>query len=177
MKKFLLPILLIIITTTAFTYINSTITRSVITFKTRNMGIGVDGTISGLQADVHFNPSDPATSTIDASVDANSINTDNSSRDEHLRGEDYFDVAHYPKITLKSVSFKHKNGDNYTGQFNLNIKGKSKLVDIPFTYTQTGNTSSFKGSFKLNRLDYGIGSSSLVLADEVTVNIDAGVER
>jgi polyisoprenoid-binding protein YceI len=174
MKKFLLPILLIILTTTAFTYINSTITRSVITFKTRNMGIEVDGAISGLQADVRFNPSDPATSTIDASVDANSINTDNSSRDEHLRGEDYFDVAHYPKITLKSVSFKHKNGDNYTGQFNLTIKGKIKLVDIPFTYTQTGNTSSFKGSFKLNRLDYGIGSSSLVLADEVTVNIDAG---
>ena len=177
MKKFLLPILLIVITTTAFTYINSSITRSAITFKTRNMGIGVDGAISGLQADVRFNPADLATSVIDASVDANSINTDNSSRDEHLRGEDYFDATHYPKITLKSVSFKHKSGNNYTGQFNLTIKGKSKLVDIPFTSTQSGNNTTFKGSFKLNRLDYGVGSSSLVLADEVTVNIDAGVEK
>lgn len=177
MKKFLLPILLIILTTTAFTYINSTVTRSIITFKTRNMGIGVDGAIGGLQANVNFNPSDPAASAIEASVDANSINTDNSSRDEHLRSEDYFDVAHYPKITLKSVSFKHSNGNNYTGQFNLTIKGKTKPVEIPFTYTQTGNTSAFKGSFKLNRLDYGIGGSSMILANEVTVSIDAGVEK
>jgi polyisoprenoid-binding protein YceI len=175
MKKFLLPILLITLATTAFTYVNSTITRSVITFKTRNMGIGVNGSIGGLQADVHFNPTDPATSTIEASVDVNSINTDNSSRDEHLRSEDYFDMAHYPKITLKSVSFKHNSGNNYTGQFNLTIKGKTKPVEIPFTYAQTGNTAAFKGSFKLNRLDYGVGSSSMILANEVTVNIDAGV--
>jgi polyisoprenoid-binding protein YceI len=175
MKKLLLPILLIIITTTAFTFVNKTVTRSAITFKTRNMGIGVNGSISGLQADAHFNPADPALGTIEAYVDANSINTDNSGRDEHLKREDYFDAAHYPKITLKSVSLKHKSGDNYTGQFNLTIKGKTKLVDIPFTFTQTGNTSAFKGSFKLNRLDYGVGSSSMILSNEVTVNIDAEV--
>ncbi len=139
------------------------------------MGIGVDGTIGGLQADVHFNPADVTNSTIEASVDANTINTDNSSRDEHLRSEDFFDVAHYPKLILKSVSFKHGNGNNYTGRFNLTIKGKTKLVEIPFTYTQSNNTGAFKGSFKLNRRDYGVGSSSLVLADEVTVNIDAAV--
>jgi len=177
MKKILLPILLVIITTTAFTFVNTTVTRSAITFKVKNMGIGTGGSVGGLQADVNFNPADPSSSTIEASVDANSINTDNSSRDEHLRSEDYFDVARYPKITLKSVSFKHTSGNNYTGQFNLTIKGKTKSVEIPFTYTQTGNTSAFKGSFKLNRLDYGIGSSSMILANEVTVTVDAGVEK
>lgn len=175
MKKFLLPILLVIITTTAFTFVKTTITRSAITFKIKNMGIGTGGSVSGLQADVNFNPADPSSSTIEASVDAVSINTDNSSRDEHLRSEDYFDAARYPKITLKSVSFKHNSGNNYTGQFNLTIKGKTKQVEIPFTYTQTGNAAAFKGSVKLNRLDYGVGSSSMILANEVTVNIEAGV--
>ena len=158
MKKFLLPILLIVITATAFTY-NSTVTRSAISFKTKNMGIGVNGTIGGLQADVHFNATNPAASTIEASVDAATINTDNSSRDEHLHGEDFFDVAHFAKITLKSVSIKHRSGNNYTGQFNLTIKAKTKLIDMPFTLTQTGTTTAFKGSFKINRLDYGVGSS------------------
>lgn len=174
MKKFLLPILLIVITATAFTY-NGTVTRSAISFKTKNMGIGVNGTVGGLQADVHFNPANPASSTIEASVEAATVNTDNSSRDEHLHGEDFFDVAHYAKITLKSVSIKHRSGNNYIGQFNLTIKGKTKLIDIPFTCTQTGNSTVFKSSFKINRLDYGVGTSSLVLADEVTVNIDAEV--
>ncbi|MES2108080.1 MAG: YceI family protein [Bacteroidota bacterium] len=177
MKKFLLPILLVIISSTAFRYLNSTVTRSAITFKTKNMGIGVSGTIGGLQANVHFNPADLATSTIEASIDASTINTDNSSRDEHLHGEDFFDVAHYPKISLKSVSIKHRSGNNYTGQFNLTMKGKTKLVEIPFTATQTGIATTFKGSFKLNRLDYGVGTSSLVLSDEVTINIDAEVKE
>jgi len=176
MKKFLLPILLIIISSTAFRYVNNTVTRSAITFKTKNMGIGVSGTVSGLQANVHFNPADLTASTIEASVDAASINTDNSSRDEHLHEEDFFDVAHYPKITLKSVSIRHRSGNNYTGQFNLTMKAKTKAVEIPFTATQTGTTTTFKGSFKLNRLDYGVGTTSLVLSDEVTINIDAEVK-
>ncbi|MDP9081384.1 MAG: YceI family protein [Bacteroidota bacterium] len=176
MKKLLLPILFIIITASAFTSSNSTITRSAITFKTRNMGIGVDGTIGGLEADVHFGAADPAASTIEASVDVNTINTDNSSRDEHLKGEDFFDLTHYQKITLKSISIKHKSGDNYTGKFNLTIKGKTKQVDIPFSLTQTANGTAFKGGFKINRLDYGVGTSSLVLSDEVTVNINAEVK-
>ncbi len=137
------------------------------------MGIAVDGAIGDLQANVQFNPANLQTSTVEASVDVNTINTDNSSRDEHLKSEDFFDIAHYPKITLKSVLFKHKSGNNYTGSFNLTIKNKTKLVEVPFIFTQKGNEMAFKGSFKLNRLDFGIGDSSLVLSDEVTVNIDA----
>ena len=175
MKKFVLPLLIIMIALAGFTLVKSTVTRSVITFKTKNMGVGVDGTIGGLQADVQFNTANLASSIIGASVDVNTINTDNSSRDDHLKGEDFFDVPHYPMITLKSVSFKHKSGNNYTGQFNLTIKGKTKLIEIPFTLIEKDNTKAFKCSFKFNRLDFGVGDSSVILSDEVTVNIDAAV--
>jgi polyisoprenoid-binding protein YceI len=174
MKKTILPFLIIIIASFGFAPVN-TVTRSVITFQTKNMGIGVSGAISGLQANVQFNAANLASSTIEASVDANTINTDNSSRDDHLKSDEFFDVAHYPKITIKSVSFKHKSAGNYTGIFNLAIKGKTKQVEIPFTIAQKGNALEFKSSFKLNRLDYGIGESSMVLSDDVTVNIDAEV--
>ena len=175
MKKFVLPLFIIMITSAGYSFVKSKVTRSAITFKTKNMGIGVDGTMAGLQADVQFNAANLSSSTIGASVDANTINTDNSSRDDHLKGEDFFDVSHYPKITIKSVSFKHKSGNNYTGQFNLTIKGKTKLIEIPFTFSEKDNTQAFKGSFKLNRLDFGIGDGSMILSDEVTVNIDAEV--
>ncbi len=139
------------------------------------MGIGVSGSIGGLLVNVQFNAANLASSTIDASVDVNTINTDNSSRDDHLKSDEFFDAARYPKIGIKSVSFKHKSGNNYTGRFNLTIKGKTKLMEIPFTITEKGNTLAFKSSFKLNRLDYGIGESSMILSDDVTVNIDAEV--
>ncbi len=175
MKKYIFALFIITIACAAFTPVNNTVARAAITFQAKNMGIGVEGTVSGLQANIQFNPTNLATSSIEASVDANTINTDNSSRDEHLKGEDFFDVPHHPKITMKSVSFKHRSGNNYTGLFNLTIKGKTKLVEIPFTCNQKGNSLAFKGSFKLNRLDFGVGDSSLVLSDNVTVNIDAEV--
>jgi polyisoprenoid-binding protein YceI len=177
MKKIIAPLLILTVSLLSFTLVKSTVTRSAITFKIKNMGIGVEGSFGGLQADVQFDPADLPKSNINASIDAGSINSDNSSRDDHLKGEDFFDVAHYPNITLKSVAFKHKSGNNYTGQFNLTIKGKTKLIDVPFTFTEKGNTRAFKGSFKLNRLDFGVGDSSLILADEATVNIDTEVRE
>jgi polyisoprenoid-binding protein YceI len=173
MKKITAPLIIIMLACASFAPVKSTVTRSAIAFRIKNMGIGVDGAIGGLQADVRFNPTNFESSTIEASAEAITINTDNSSRDDHLKGEDFFDVAHYPKITIKSVSFKHKGGNNYTGQFNLTIKGKTKLIEIPFTYTEKSTTAAFKGSFKLNRLDFGVGDSSLILSDDVTVTIDA----
>jgi polyisoprenoid-binding protein YceI len=177
MKKFFVPILSIIIFCTAFTLARSAISRSAISFKIKNLGINTNGTIGGLQADVHFNPADLSSSTLTASVDVNTLNTDNSSRDEHLKTEDFFDQAKYPRIILKSISFKHKSGNNYAGKFDLTIKDKTKEIEIPFACSDKGNSVAFNGSFKLNRLDFGIGGSSMIMADEVTVTIDAEVVK
>jgi polyisoprenoid-binding protein YceI len=177
MKKNFVLLIIIFITSACLAQEKNTITRSTITFQVKNLGINTGGTISGLKADIQFNPNNLATDTINASVDANTISTDNDSRDDHLKSEDYFDVAHFPKIIMKSVLFKHKSGVNYTCAFNLTIKGKTKLIEVPFTYTEKGNAAIFKGNFKLNRLDFGIGESSMMLSNEVTVNIDVEINK
>jgi polyisoprenoid-binding protein YceI len=170
MKK--IALLLLLLSSTAFTHAQ-TITNHSVTFKIKNLGIYANGTINGLHADIHFNPADLTASTLTASVEVNTVNTDNADRDEHLKSEDFFDVAKYPKITLKSVSFKHRGGNNYTGVFDLTIKDKTKLVEIPFTYLEKGNSQSFNGSFKINRLDFGVGGHSMIMSDEVIISINA----
>ncbi|BAU52691.1 YceI family protein [Mucilaginibacter gotjawali] len=148
------------------------VTRSSITFEIKNLGINTGGSIGGLAAKVNFIPANLSTSSIEASVDVNTINTDNSSRDEHLRSADFFDVARFAKISLKSVAFKHKSGNNYTGTFILTIKDKTKQIEMPFTFLDKDNTSGFKGTFKINRLDFGVGSESMILSNDITVTID-----
>ncbi|MDF2432218.1 MAG: hypothetical protein JWP44_1849 [Mucilaginibacter sp.] len=170
--KFLAFLVFILTALSGVSNAQTTITRSAITFEVKNMGINTSGSIGGLQARVRFNPASLNASTVEASVDVNTINTDNSSRDEHLRSEDYFDVAHYPKIEFKSVAFKHKSGNNYTGTFTLTIKGKSKQIEIPFIFIDKENTIELKATFKMNRLDFGVGSESMILANEVTIHID-----
>jgi polyisoprenoid-binding protein YceI len=177
MKKLSLAFLLLMATLSAFAQVTNNLTKASVTFKIKNMGISTGGKIGAVQADIKFIPDDLGKSKIEAVAESASINTDNEMRDNHLKGEDYFDVAKYPKITMRSISFKHNSGNNYTGQFNLTIKDKTKQVTVPFTYTDAGGTASVKGSFKINRRDFGIGGSSLVLADEAIITIEAEVSK
>lgn len=177
MKKFFIFLTAVMVTASGFKPANNTVTRAAITFQVKNLGIATTGTIGGLQADIRFNPVNLGSCAIEASVDVNTINTDNSDRDDHLKSDDFFDEAHFPRITLKSVSFKHKSGNNYTGQFTLTMKGKSKLVEIPFSCTDKNTDMEFKGAFKLNRLDFGVGESSMILSNDVAVNLDAEIVK
>jgi polyisoprenoid-binding protein YceI len=172
MKKFFVFTALILAYSANTLKAQTAITRSSITFEIKNLGIATGGSFGGLVTKDHFTPNNLNSSSLEASIDVATINTGSSGKDEHLRTEDFFDVARYPKISLKSIAFKHKSGNNYTGTFTLTIKDKSKQIEMPFTYLEKGNTVEFKGSFKINRLDFGVGSSSMVLADEVKINID-----
>ena len=177
MNKNFLPVVFLFLMNCGFAQVKHTVTTSTITFQIKNLGFNTHGSISGLKGDIQFDPAKPENSSITASVDVNTINTDNDMRDEHLKSDSYFDAAKYPAITLKSTSLKHKGGDSYTGQFNLTIKDKTQTVEIPFTYVATGNNASFKGSFKLKRSDFGIGGSSMVMANDVTVDIDVETSK
>jgi polyisoprenoid-binding protein YceI len=179
MKKYpaVLAILLIL-SSFAFTQITKhTVSKSAVTFQIKNLGINVGGSFNGLKADINFDPAHPDSSTIEASVQANTINTDNDSRDTHLKSDDFFDTDKYPEIKMKSVSVKHNSGSNYTGTFNLTIKDKTNQVQVPFTYTDSGNTANFKGSFKIKRTDYGVGGKSMVMSNEVTISIDVSTSK
>jgi len=170
MKKIAL-LLSVFFTLTAVAQVKQTVTKSNVIFRIKNMGVMTGGSFNGLVADIKFDPANLSASSIDAFVDARTIDTDNGLRDNHLKSTDYFDVDRYPKISMKSVSFKHKRAGNYTGIFNVTIKNKTKTVEVPFTYTADGSVANFEGSFRINRLDFGIGDTSMVLSNEATVSI------
>ena len=176
MKKYILYIALFV-NATAFAQTKQNVTKSAVDYEIKNMGINTRGNFGGLQADIKFDDKHLATSTIEASIDVTSLNSDNTMRDNHLKSEDYFDVAKYPRIIMKSVSFKHKSGGNYLGVFNVTIKDKTKALDVPFTYIENGTTAMFKGSFKLNRRDFDVGGATLTLANEATVNISVDTSK
>lgn len=129
-----------------------------------------DGKFGNVKATIQFDPLHLDSSNIDAFIDANSVNTDNDTRDGHLKGQKFFDAEKYPQITMKSTGFQ-KKGSGFLGKFNLTIKGVTKPVDVPFTYAEANGKADFNGSFKINRRDFNVGGNSMVLSDEVTVTI------
>lgn len=147
---------------------------SKIQFTIKNFGFNTAGTFKGLTGKIFFNPAFPASATFSVSISANTIDTDNESRDEDLREKLYFDVGNFPEITLVSTKIDrtNKTDDGYyffTG--NLIIKGVSKPISFPFKAEKVLNDYLFTGEFSINRLDFGVGEKSTVLGQKVIVNL------
>jgi len=146
---------------------------SSIQFKIRNLGFNVNGSFSGLDGNIRFDPNNLTASNFDVSIDANTINTDNNMRDNHLRNDSYFDVKNYPRIHFLSTKITTSNKKETLFVFGkLTIKNQTKDISFPFSETPSGDGYLFSGKFKINRKDFGIGGSSTISDDlEVSLNI------
>jgi len=150
--------------------------KSTVKFVIKNFRINTGGNFKGLQGAISWDAAALEKSAFDISIDAASVNTDNESRDHHLRQEDYFNVQQYPKITFKSDRIT-KSGKSFTAYGKLSIKGTTKDISIPFTATDKDDGWLFDGSFRLNRRDYKVGGNSVVLSDEVIISLSVFAVR
>ena len=162
-------------------YTNCVIAQSTLTpvdadskvhFVIKNFGIKTGGDFNGLKGNIKFYPANPAASSFDVTIDAATIDTDNESRDDHLRKAEYFDAATYKTIQLKStkVTFSKTAGRFYLFA-NLTIKGVTKPVEFGFAATPKNGGYVFNGEFQINRRDFGVGGSSVSMSDKLTVSL------
>lgn len=167
MKKFVLSIVAL---SAIFAFTTVTLkpmdSDGAVTFAIKNFGINTKGSLAGLKGTIKWDAANPAASQINATVDVSTINTGTEMRDNHLKEADYFDVAKYPTISFASTAV---TATSVTG--NLTIKGVTKSVSFPITVTPSGSGYLFQGSFNLNRREFGVGGSSMVLSDNATVTL------
>lgn len=138
-------------------------------FRIVNAGLTVDGSLTGLTATGQFDPAHLELASVQAAVPVRTIQTGISLRDKHLQKPDYFDAEKYPVITMQSTAFRKTGREQYEGTFTLTIKGLSHEVKLPFTVSPN---REFRGEFRINRLDFNLGKSSLILANEVLITIN-----
>jgi polyisoprenoid-binding protein YceI len=139
-------------------------------FVIRNFGINTGGDFKGLKGQVLFDKNNLTGSSFDISIAVSTIDTDNSKRDNHLRKEAYFDVAHYPTIRIKGKPLLVQES-NYILKGTLTIKDITKPIEIPFTVKQQTTGYLFEGAFEMNRLDYKVGAKSAIMADQVKITL------
>ena len=150
---------------------------SAVRFSVNNFGFAVGGTFTGLRGSIVFDPQHAADGSFDVSLDASTVNTDNSLRDSHLKNDGYFDVVNYPRIQLvSSVLAAGDKAGVYLFTGHLTIKGKTKAVSFPFTVVPVEGGVTFKGAFNINRKDFGIGGTSTI-SNEVKVELNVAVVK
>lgn len=163
MRYFFGVLLIQLLTTTTFAQqYKVTDEGSSIKFTIKNFGIETGGSFTGLEGSISFDPNNLSKDSITLSVDANSINTDNNMRDNHLRKEEYFDVEHYPRIRFVSGSVTVDKNAHFTVTGQLTIKNTTKEVSIPFTAVSRDSGYIFTGELKLNRKDFKVGGTSTI---------------
>ena len=151
------------------------LSQCAVKFNIRNAGLDVTGTIDSVTAEIKFDPECLSQSTIVATADPATIRTGIAIRDRHLKRSDYFDIAHYPLIQLRSIKFQYVGKNKFNGQFHLTIKNITQTVTIPFMLTQNGNATVYKGRFEINRLDYYLGEMSSILGEKVSIELKAEI--
>jgi polyisoprenoid-binding protein YceI len=167
----------IILLLAAFVPVNWKLSSSSVTFKIKHAGLVVNGSLSGTQTHINFDAANPARSSIVASLESATIETGIALRNKHLKKEQYLYVDKFPMITMRSTKIEKTGNNMYLGYFDLTIKETTKNIQLPFTFTENTSGGEFKGEFKINRLDYGVGESNWLMDTEVMIYIQLNVKR
>lgn len=72
----------------------------------------------------------PEDSSVEVEIKTDSVQTNQEQRDEHLKGEDFFEVENYPLMTFKSTAVRHTGGNTFDLVGDLTIKDTTKPVTL-----------------------------------------------
>lgn len=98
-------------------------------FSVRHLGIStVRGVFEKTTGTVNFDPTDPSKTSIEATIDTNSVNTRVQMRDNDVRSPHFLDVAKYPTITFKSTRAESDGSGKLRVTGDLSIHGVTKQV-------------------------------------------------
>ena len=124
----------------------------------------------------------PLESTVEVSVDLNSVNTNNETRDNHLRSADFFEVEQYPRMVFRSTGVRQEGAD-FVLDGDLTIKDVTRSVALSFEFAGVtpdpwgGTRVGFSARGEINRKDFnvnfeGVQNGLAVVADKIELTID-----
>ena len=145
----------------------------------------VRGHFGNIGGNIVLNESDIAKSTVNVSIDVNTVDTGVADRDADLKSPNFFDVAQFPTATFVSTNVA-KNGNALTVSGNLTVHGVTKPVVLqvegptgPLPGMDKKPHSGFSATTTISRTAFGIGTKypAAMVGDEVKLTIDLDVAK
>jgi polyisoprenoid-binding protein YceI len=155
-------------------------------FSVRHLAIStVRGAFSSVKGTISFDDEDVTKSSVDVTIDVNSVDTRQPDRDKDLKSDKFFDAANYPSITFKSTKVEHVSPGKLKVTGDLTIRGttKSVVLDVdgptaPVKDPWGNQRAAASATTKVNRQDYGVkwnaklDNGGVVVGDDVNIIID-----
>lgn len=138
-------------------------------FSVKHMVVStVKGRFGAMSGTVTFDPAQPQTATVSATVDATTINTNDERRDAHLRAEDFFNADVFPNIVFESTGVDVLGDDRWRVRGNLTIRDITRPVVLDTEFEGSvldayGMTrAAFTATTAINRKEFGLHWSGLI---------------
>ena len=148
--------------------------KSTIGFEFRQMGVPIKGGFKRFVTQMVFDPAKPETASALIEIDLASIDAGSSEADEESAGRLWFNRSVFPRAQFVSSQIRALGNNRYEMRGTLSLKGRSREMTVPVTYTPGKNAATFDGGFVLKRLDFGIGEG--MWADVATVANEVKVQ-
>jgi polyisoprenoid-binding protein YceI len=136
--------------------------HSNVVFRVKHGGIGyVYGQFLKFDGTVNYDQENPSKTSIEWTIDSNSVFTNHRKRDTHLKSPDFFNAKQHPEISFKSTKVT-KKGDKLRVKGKLTLNGKTRTIttDVDLVGSgkdQQGNQrQGFLTEFSIDRSDYGM---------------------
>lgn len=146
-------------------------------------GSSASGVFRRVAGTVRLDEQNPSRSTIEATIDAASIDTQSEERDRHLRSEDFLDVERHPTIRFSSRALDRDPDGRWRVTGSLTLRGITRdatlVVDAvpPFDTLPRAGRAQAHATMVIDRRDFGLTYRGFAWGREVTIMIDAGAQR
>lgn len=152
--------------------------HSMVVFKIMHAGVAFNyGRFNEIRGEFNIDVEDPSSSELSVQVRAESIDTGNESRDDHLRSPDFFNAGEFPVIAFEAESFEKKDDETVVATGELSLLGQTKTMEIEIRKTGEGDVGrgykqGMHATFTIERSEFGMtkymdGS----IGDEVTLMV------
>jgi polyisoprenoid-binding protein YceI len=150
--------------------------NSRIIFSGSHTGNRFEGTFDTWTAAIRFDPADLSGASVRVEIDTASARTGNPMYDSTLPGEDWINTGAYPRASFSADSFTQRADGRFEAGGTLTIRDVSKPLELVFTLETNDNTAVMSATHTLNRLDYGLGTTSDAAGDWVSKDIELSVK-
>lgn len=154
---------------------------SSIAFAGTQSGTAFDGSFAAWTAEIVFDPADPASARIVATVDTTSVTTSNSYVRASIQSSSWLDTRNHPQATFEATGFASTGPGAYEASGTLTLRGVAQPVVLPFTLAIEGDTARAQGSVTLDRRAFEIGTDTAsnddAVSPEITVTVTVEASR
>jgi polyisoprenoid-binding protein YceI len=127
---------------------------------------------------------DDKSPSLEIQLKADSIDTGNGKREEHLKSPDFFSAKQFPTISFRSTKITKSGDGKYTVDGTLKLHGVEQPISVELERTGAGKNQQgtaiegFETTFKIKRSDYGMKFLLQGLSDEVLliVSLECGAK-